>query len=159
MSGHEPLDERWTRARQAYAASQSGLPADRGQLSLRVGDAERQAVVDELQGHYVAGRLNSDELSERLDQALAARTVLELRVPLRNLPAPAQPLTQAPREHAWWTRLMSTPGLVLAGMVALMLLAWLVWLPTLHLGVDGAPLVPVLFLGGFFFIGRSPRRS
>jgi hypothetical protein len=164
MSGDELLDERWARARRAYArASQQALATERGPAesnpALRVGDAERQAVVTQLQGHYVAGRLTSDELSERLDQAIAARTVSELRVPLRDLPAPIGPAVTAPSTHVWWTRLTSLPGLVLAAMLGLMLLAWFVWLPTLHLGVDGAPFLPVLFLGGFFFIGRSPRRS
>src|SRR5262252_3018000 len=40
---------------------------------LRVGDADRQRVVDELQRHYVAGRLTSEELGERVAQALSAR--------------------------------------------------------------------------------------
>jgi hypothetical protein len=156
-------DERWARARRAYAAaSQSALETDRGPAAanplLRVGDAERQAVVAELQRHYVAGRLDSDELSERLDQALAARTVRELRIPLRDLPARETTAPTPMRARAWWAPLTRMPGLLLAGMVAVMLLSWLVWLPSLHLG-EGAPLLPVLFLGGFFFIGRTPRRS
>ena len=48
---------------------------------VRVGDAERDAVVDSLKAHFGAGRLSLDEFEERTAQALAARTVGEL-VPL-----------------------------------------------------------------------------
>jgi Domain of unknown function (DUF1707) len=53
---------------------------------LRAGDADRQAAVAELQRHYVEGRLSSDELGERVAQALAARTFGELSAPLADLP-------------------------------------------------------------------------
>ena len=61
-----------------------GLPEKR---ELRVGDAERQQVVDQLRVHLGAGRLELDEFEERTAQALAARTVGDL-VPLTSdLPA------------------------------------------------------------------------
>jgi hypothetical protein len=116
-------DERWARARRAYAVASQ--PAREADAALRVGDAERQAVVAELQGHYVAGRLDSDELSDRLGQALAARTVSQLRVPMRNLPA-RQATMHAPQAQARWA---SMPSLMLAALLALMLLSWLFWLP------------------------------
>ena len=54
---------------------------------MRVGDAERQAVVDQLRTHLGAGRLELDEFEDRTAQALAARTVGDL-VPLTaDLPA------------------------------------------------------------------------
>lgn len=55
-----------------------GLP-DRQEL--RVGDAERQAVVDQLRVHLGAGRLELDEFEDRTARALAARIVADL-VPL-----------------------------------------------------------------------------
>src|SRR5581483_9709472 len=65
---------------------------DRSQL--RAGDADRRQVADELQRHYVEGRLTSDELQERVRQAMAARTFGELDALLRDLPAqPAAPPT------------------------------------------------------------------
>jgi hypothetical protein len=137
MQGGGPTDERWARAKRAYAAaSQSALEAARGPAelnpALRVGDAERQAVVAALQGHYVAGRLDSDELSERLDQALAARTASQLRVPLRDLPTRNATVQEAPQVHAWWAPLTRMPGVVLTCMVALMVLSWVLWLPGLR---------------------------
>jgi len=39
---------------------------------LRVSDAERDAAAAELREHYASGRLDSDELDQRLSAALAA---------------------------------------------------------------------------------------
>ncbi len=49
-------------------------------------DLEREAVVEELRVHAVAGRLDADELAARAEQAYSARTVLELTNVLRDLP-------------------------------------------------------------------------
>src|SRR5689334_13979702 len=54
---------------------------------LRVGDADRQAAVKELQRHYVDGRLTSEELAERVEHALNARTFADLAALLTDLPA------------------------------------------------------------------------
>jgi len=62
--------------------------------SLRVGDADRRRVADELQRHYVEGRLSSDELTDRVRQATAARTQGDLTALTHDLP----PLTPAPAE-------------------------------------------------------------
>ncbi|GII76432.1 hypothetical protein Sru01_14140 [Sphaerisporangium rufum] len=59
---------------------------------LRVGDAERDAVMADLREHFAQGRLTHEELGERLDAALAARTAGELRRVTADLPgAPAPP--------------------------------------------------------------------
>ncbi|GAA1596461.1 hypothetical protein GCM10009678_93030 [Actinomadura kijaniata] len=55
---------------------------------LRVGDAERDAVAVALHDHFAAGRLTREELDERLDVALAARTRGDLRGVVRDLPEP-----------------------------------------------------------------------
>jgi hypothetical protein len=52
----------------------------------RIGDAERQAAVDALKEHYVAGRLNDVEFNERLDAAMEARTSADLRPLFSDLP-------------------------------------------------------------------------
>ncbi len=62
---------------------------DRSQL--RAGDADRRQVADELQRHYVAGRLSADELQERVRQAMAARTFGDLDALLRDLPRESTP--------------------------------------------------------------------
>jgi len=64
---------------------------------IRAGDGDRQRVVAELQDHFVAGRLTTDELSERVQQTLAARTFGDLALvlhdlpPLQTMPAPVSP--------------------------------------------------------------------
>ena len=52
----------------------------------RAGDDDRERVVDMLRDHAAAGRLSTDELEERTDQALAARTFGELDATLKDLP-------------------------------------------------------------------------
>lgn len=147
--------ERWSRASRAYADAAQAWRAvttrqPAGNPSLRVGDAERQQVVVELQQHYVEGRLSTDELGERVNQALAARTAGQLAVPLADLPRSARPEAGVDQPAAWWTPFTTVPGRVLLGLLGLMVLTWLIWLPS----VTGVPIWPVVFVGGFFFIGR-----
>lgn len=54
--------------------------------ALRVSDADREQVVTQLHSANAEGRITVDELSERIDAAYAARTDLELRVLLADLP-------------------------------------------------------------------------
>jgi Domain of unknown function (DUF1707) len=54
---------------------------------MRVGDAEREATAAELREHYASGRLTLDELNERLDKALAAKTRGDLDALMRDLPS------------------------------------------------------------------------
>ncbi|HEY3063633.1 MAG TPA: DUF1707 domain-containing protein [Chloroflexota bacterium] len=120
--------------------------------SLRVGDADRRHVVEQLQRHFVDGRLTSDELSERVDQTLVARTVAELAAPLADLP----PLetTEVKTPGRWWPAFTTLPGMVLVGLLGVMLLTWLIWLPGAHVAGDGAPVWSLVLLGGFFFVGK-----
>ncbi|MFC6885067.1 MULTISPECIES: DUF1707 SHOCT-like domain-containing protein [Actinomadura] len=55
---------------------------------IRVGDAERDAVTAALHEHFAAGRLDREELDERLDAALAAKTFGALRAIVDDLPGP-----------------------------------------------------------------------
>ncbi|KAB2353012.1 DUF1707 SHOCT-like domain-containing protein [Actinomadura montaniterrae] len=55
---------------------------------IRIGDAERDAVMVALHDHFAAGRLDRGELDERLDAVLSAKTRGDLRVLVRDLPAP-----------------------------------------------------------------------
>ena len=66
------------------------------QRNFRVGDADRRRVADILQGHYVAGRLSSDELAERVRQAMAARTNGDLDALLQDLPRLSTPPAEQP---------------------------------------------------------------
>ena len=54
--------------------------------SVRASDRERERAVAALRRHYAAGRLETDELEERVTQAYASRWRHELRVLLRDMP-------------------------------------------------------------------------
>ena len=94
-------------------------PADPG---LRVGDAERSQVIDQLADHHAAGRLTLAEFEERMTSAWAARTGAELEVLVRDLPAPAGPAPRAPARPR--PRLDGQTRTYLA-VIALL---WLIWL-------------------------------
>ncbi|TDD85149.1 DUF1707 SHOCT-like domain-containing protein [Actinomadura rubrisoli] len=55
---------------------------------LRIGDAERDAVMVALHDHFAAGRLDRGELDERLETALTAKTRGDLRGIVHDLPGP-----------------------------------------------------------------------
>jgi len=130
---------------------------------LRVGDADRQGAIAELQRHFVDGRLTSDELDERVAQALRARTFGDLAVPLVDLPVLAgstaiQPHTADQDEYApddQSPRFAFGPPLgalmVFIGMLALLSM----FVPAFRFG---AMSFWPIFVLGFFFIGR-PRRT
>src|SRR5436309_10315910 len=135
---------------------------------LRVGDADRQAAVAELQRHYVDGRLTSEELGDRVAQALNARTFGELAVPLADLPDLTLTTFHKPPSPSegeggqggvggnarWRSQVWPPPlgaALILIGILAML---WLWVLPTAHFGMF--PFWPVL-IWGFFFIGRPYR--
>ena len=128
---------------------------------LRAGDADRQAVVAELQQHYVQGRLTSDELGERVAQALAARTFGDFDQLLADLPAlhpvrpePLQDGRADARPGGWHLSTLSPPlgaALILVGLLALL---WILALPGQHFGIF--PFWPIL-IWGFFSIGGRPR--
>jgi uncharacterized protein DUF1707 len=69
---------------------------------IRAGDADRERAADELTRHCTAGRLTPEELSERLDTVLGARTLGELAAVHRDLPAlapAANPKRRVPRRR------------------------------------------------------------
>ena len=125
---------------------------------LRVGDADRQAVVAELQRHYVDGRLTSEELGERVSQALQARTFGDFAPLLQDLPTlhteselHPQP-EQVHQEHMQW---MTPPVGALLMLVGILTLVWLFMAPGYHmLGFFPWPFL----IWGFFFIGRPGGR-
>ncbi|WP_131742283.1 DUF1707 SHOCT-like domain-containing protein [Actinomadura roseirufa] len=59
------------------------------QDDIRVGDAERDAVMVALHEHFAEGRLDRGELDERLGTVLSARTRGDLRTVVRDLPGPS----------------------------------------------------------------------
>ena len=65
----------------SWLLGQGPAPAD-----LRVSDAERQAVADQLSKHFADGRLDQAEFDERLSQAMNAKTYRDLDGLLTDLP-------------------------------------------------------------------------
>ena len=63
-------------------------------------DPERERVAEALRAHATAGRLDPDELDERLGIAYTARLRADLLPLLADLPAPAAPRPQARRRPA-----------------------------------------------------------
>ncbi|MGW7680266.1 DUF1707 SHOCT-like domain-containing protein [Kribbella sp. NPDC054772] len=58
--------------------------------SIRIGDSEREDAVKRLGEHYEAGRLSADEHSERVEQALRAKTAADLNGLFADLPGTHQ---------------------------------------------------------------------
>lgn len=78
---------------------------DRGRAAgERVSDSDRDQAVAELRQHLGEGRLDADELSERVERALRARTRGELDAVLADLPSAPPSVPERPRPHATgWT--------------------------------------------------------
>jgi DUF1707 SHOCT-like domain len=58
---------------------------------VRIADADRDRTVERLRAAAAEGRLDPDELEERVSRALSARTQSDLDAVLRDLPAPPVP--------------------------------------------------------------------
>jgi hypothetical protein len=74
---------------------------ERRDPGLRASDDERESIVSELREHGAAGRLEVEELEQRVAAAYTARTHGELGALLGDLPraAPARRPAPAPRRH------------------------------------------------------------
>ena len=64
---------------------------------LLASDAERERVADALRTHAAAGRLDPEELEQRLGLALAARTRADLAPLVDDLPSAPAPRPRRPR--------------------------------------------------------------
>jgi Domain of unknown function (DUF1707)/2TM domain len=102
-------------------------PARLADSRLRVGDAERGRVVDQLADHHAAGRLTLDEFEERMSAAWTARTGGELEVLVRDLPAPPGPSRPASRVPARPRLTLDSPTRTYLAVIALL---WVIWLVT-----------------------------
>ena len=68
---------------------------------VRIGDAERDQAVSLLGDHFAAGRLNREELDERIDQAIQAKFSTDLQPLFADLPGAEQPAVRpAPQFRA-----------------------------------------------------------
>ncbi|MFI7463506.1 DUF1707 domain-containing protein [Nonomuraea sp. NPDC049646] len=64
---------------------------------LRIGDAEREQTMAALREHFAQGRLTHEELDERLDRTLAAKTVRDLSQVTADLPGSSPSYAQPPQ--------------------------------------------------------------
>jgi hypothetical protein len=96
---------------------------------VRIGDADRERVVDLLRSHAAAGRLDTHELEERLERAYAARYGSDLQAVLAELPAaPAPARAQPPRPGAIPAPLLPLAIGALVALAAITGAWWLMWL-------------------------------
>lgn len=128
---------------------------------LRVSDEDRERVATELREHYAAGRIDGEELGDRLDRAYAARTAGELELLRADLPALEAPTTgrsaHVERRAQLTRQLVQTTGAAFAPF----LICTLVWLVS---GAGGGfwpawlLLLPVILLvrNGWRLYGPAP---
>jgi Domain of unknown function (DUF1707) len=99
MTG-EPIELSWKGT--PMTCGGSGLwPSGRTRSSdpnLRVSDEDRNKVAEALSQHYSEGRLDANELKERLDQAIGAKTRGDLSGLMNDLP-PLQTTVPEPHRH------------------------------------------------------------
>ena len=96
------------------------MPSQRPYLEIRASDSERERVVAFLREHALQGRLDNEELEERIGLAYAAVYVGDLERLIGDLPRSSQPATRhhrppAPRKR----RHEPNPALIVAGVAVL----------------------------------------
>jgi hypothetical protein len=82
------------------------------QRNLRAADAERDAVAETLREEHLAGRIDTDELQERIERCYAAKTYAELDALIADLPE-GDPSTRAGSGRRGASRIALLPVLPL----------------------------------------------
>jgi hypothetical protein len=121
-----------------------------------VGDREREQAALTLRRHFVAGRLDDAELSDRLDLILHARSRREIAYALRRLPRFDE--LPARVRHGLVVALAVTVWLMLT---AAMFVAFVVWTIVNGATLGGLLAFPVIWLalsGGLYWRTRESRR-
>ena len=104
-----------------------------GSHMLRIGDAERDAAAADLGEHFVAGRLSLDELHQRLDEVLSAKTRGQLSRTMADLPGyrrSPRPVTPAAARYHRASQDTPSDRAGRFAALALLILAMLLWLFT-----------------------------
>jgi hypothetical protein len=116
------------------------------ELELRAADADRERTAERLRAAAAEGRLSPDELEERLEVALAARTYAQLEAAVADLPAAEPPAATPARAVDPERRAFLLTSLLLVAIWALTGAGyfWPVW-PILGWGVF--VVVPSRWLG------------
>jgi hypothetical protein len=103
---------------------------------VRIGDAERDRAIAALGDHFAAGRLNTEEFEERVDQAIRARFNDDLKPLFVDLPRTPEPTMEPKSDRqsdahlAWSPMVWLAPLLVVCAVVTAVILSapWLVWM-------------------------------
>jgi hypothetical protein len=124
-------------------------PGDDGRR-VRIGDAERDEVLNALQEHLAAGRLDVDEYEQRAERVVAARYAEDLREVLEDLPPTDAQQRQQRRETAnppRWRGPLPFPVPLMIGVAVLAIIA-----------LPGPPflLFPLLWIALFLGLARRP---
>lgn len=83
---------------------------------IRASDADRERVAERLREHFAEGRLDSEELDERITTALSAKTYGDLRRVMADLPEPGMaPQPWPPQPGAWPAARPARPVMVRTG--------------------------------------------
>jgi Domain of unknown function (DUF1707) len=116
--------------------------ADRPDDSLRAGTVDRERVADALREAFAEGRLEVDELDQRLAAVYRAKTLGELRPLTADLPVPAaqppparQRIARAPRPSRRMSPALRASWVAWACAVAVNVAIWL----AITLGSGGEP--------------------
>jgi len=113
----------------------------RSHHSLRASDADRDAVVDRLRDAAGEGRLEPDELEQRVDGALRARTYGDLAELLADIPGDGRVLLRSAR---WRTNPVARSAVFGAGLLVAVIVAFAV-VAVLVLAAAAAWIALVLF--------------
>lgn len=129
-----------------YQPERPEVPATRD--SVRIGDAERHVVIEDLQVHYRDGRLDLLEFEDRLERAGRARTASDLAVLTADLPALVEgapaPITFAPDPSSGLTA-TSRNAVVRFAVLSVFFIA--LWAVTSGIGSHFWPIYPILGIG------------
>ena len=123
----------------------------------RIGEQERERATTALREHYLRGRLSLEELTDRIEIALAARRDGDVRRALHDLPVlrPRPELVQRAKRAAvvagvwltWWVLSL----VLFVGFVASVVVNGLGW--------TNAMLFPALWAGCTLLARRTARRA
>jgi hypothetical protein len=94
---------------------------------IRIGDAERDTAMTQLREHFVAGRLTFDELTERIDAALTAKTQRQIDRLMADLPRPpkVRPEAALPASSQDAGRFLVFAMLLFALATWILIMAWM----------------------------------
>ena len=124
-------------------------------MAVLVGDREREYAALELRRHYAEGRLTMDELAQRLEAALRARSGRQLRSALNDLPAAG---LQSPVRALRNAAIVAGTAVIWVFWSVGMLVAFVAWLAANGPSLAGLLVFPLLWIGLSWMLWSVSRR-